>query len=391
LEFFNKFIKTSEEWWYYGVMMEDKGEIIVRKMIPEFAVRHKLDIGKASEIFNVLSHPREKSIFNAERKDFLDICLVILEDKRLLKFLVQNNHAGLLKNSKLKPKINHYIHEYFWIKTDYSHAEIITPELILNSIKKEIKNVSKNKIKEEFSLLNGLQVKFENQKLKILEKIKLNLSDRKDIYFVQKIIYWNDVRKMGMMILFHYLFRFMEDIGVKYGLSFSEISLYQPEEIINILAKNKKISQSEIKKRIDGIFTVFENGKPIQMFYGEAERMLFKIATEVKSDKIKGQVASNAGKKIVKGIARLVFNPNKDEFNAGEILVASMTRIEFVPLMRRAKAIITNEGGLACHAAIISRELGIPCIIGTKIATKVLKDGDMVEVDADKGIVRIIK
>ena len=59
--------------------------------------------------------------------------------------------------------------------------------------------------------------------------------------------------------------------------------------------------------------------------------------------------------------------------------------------MRRAKAIITDEGGLTCHAAIISRELGIPCIIGTKIATKVLKDGDMVEVDANKGIVKKIK
>jgi pyruvate,water dikinase len=58
--------------------------------------------------------------------------------------------------------------------------------------------------------------------------------------------------------------------------------------------------------------------------------------------------------------------------------------------MRRAVAIITNEGGLLSHAAIMSREFGKPCIVGTKIATKVLKNGDMVEVDADKGIVRKI-
>ena len=68
-----------------------------------------------------------------------------------------------------------------------------------------------------------------------------------------------------------------------------------------------------------------------------------------------------------------------------------MTRPDFMPLMRKAKAVITDEGGITCHAAIVSRELGIPCIIGTKIATKVLKDGDMVEVDANKGIVRKIK
>jgi len=68
-----------------------------------------------------------------------------------------------------------------------------------------------------------------------------------------------------------------------------------------------------------------------------------------------------------------------------------MTNPNMMPLIRKAKAIITDEGGITCHAAIISRELNIPCIIGTKIATKVLKDGDRVEVDADKGIVRKLK
>jgi len=72
-------------------------------------------------------------------------------------------------------------------------------------------------------------------------------------------------------------------------------------------------------------------------------------------------------------------------------MVACMTKPEFVPAMKKAIAIITDEGGLTCHAAIISRELGIPCVIGTKVATKILKDGMEVEVDADKGIVKIIK
>jgi pyruvate,water dikinase len=75
----------------------------------------------------------------------------------------------------------------------------------------------------------------------------------------------------------------------------------------------------------------------------------------------------------------------------GDVLVAPMTRPEHLPAMRRAAAIITDEGGITCHAAIVSRELGIPCIIGTKIATKVLQDGQTVEVDADKGVVRVVK
>ncbi len=80
----------------------------------------------------------------------------------------------------------------------------------------------------------------------------------------------------------------------------------------------------------------------------------------------------------------------KEEFEKEEILVTSMTRIEFVPLMRKAKAIITDEGGIACHAAIISRELGIPCIIGTKNATRTLKTGNTVELDLKTGIIKVI-
>lgn len=59
--------------------------------------------------------------------------------------------------------------------------------------------------------------------------------------------------------------------------------------------------------------------------------------------------------------------------------------------MKKASAIVTDDGGITCHAAIVARELKTPCVVGTKIATHVLKDGDMVEVDADKGSVRIVK
>ena len=105
---------------------------------------------------------------------------------------------------------------------------------------------------------------------------------------------------------------------------------------------------------------------------------------------IKGQTGCPGS---VKGFVRIITNLKKEEekFKPGEILVTGMTRPEFVPLMKKTKAVITDEGGITCHAAIVSRELKIPCIIGTKIATKILKDGDFVEVDANKGVVRKLK
>lgn len=88
----------------------------------------------------------------------------------------------------------------------------------------------------------------------------------------------------------------------------------------------------------------------------------------------------------------IIVNTAKDmeRFSKGDILVSNITDPSLLSAMKKAKAFVTNMGGLTCHAAIVARELGTPCVVGTKIATKVLKDGDLVEVDAEKGIVRKI-
>jgi pyruvate,water dikinase len=75
------------------------------------------------------------------------------------------------------------------------------------------------------------------------------------------------------------------------------------------------------------------------------------------------------------------------DLQEGEVLVTHMTAPDWVPLMRRAAAIVTDSGGMTCHAAIVSRELGIPCVVGTGEATKVLQDGQVVTVDAGAGVV----
>ncbi len=78
-------------------------------------------------------------------------------------------------------------------------------------------------------------------------------------------------------------------------------------------------------------------------------------------------------------------------FKKDEVFVSYMTMPNFESAYSQACAIVTDEGGITSHAAIISRELKIPCIIGTKNATKILKDGDLVEVDAENGVVQILE
>lgn len=95
---------------------------------------------------------------------------------------------------------------------------------------------------------------------------------------------------------------------------------------------------------------------------------------------------------LVSGKAHVILSPeNIDEFKDGEILITEMTAPDWVPAMKKAKAIVTDSGGMTCHASIVSRELGIPCIVGTKsrgnASTLVIKDGMDITVDATNGIV----
>jgi phosphoenolpyruvate synthase/pyruvate phosphate dikinase len=121
----------------------------------------------------------------------------------------------------------------------------------------------------------------------------------------------------------------------------------------------------------------------------EGEGLVLERIKPLSSRELKGSVAC---KGIVEGRIRIILDKKDLEIiKEGDILVTEMTSPDFVPALKKCSAIITDEGGIACHAAIVSRELNKPCIIGTKIATEFFKDGELVEVDADEGIVRILK
>ncbi len=111
-------------------------------------------------------------------------------------------------------------------------------------------------------------------------------------------------------------------------------------------------------------------------------------------DLLKG-ICANKGK--AKGKVKVIFSGYDnfdtltqaiDSMEQGDILVAETTSPELMLACKKAAAIVTNQGGLMSHAAIVSREMGIPCLVGTGNATKVLRDGDVLEVDAERGEAR---
>lgn len=98
---------------------------------------------------------------------------------------------------------------------------------------------------------------------------------------------------------------------------------------------------------------------------------------------LKGLGASSG---TAQGKVRIIHNASDtNKFQKGEILVAKMTDPTMVIMMAKAAAIVTDTGGVTCHAAIVSREMGIPCVVATKNATQILKDGQEIVINGDEG------
>jgi phosphoenolpyruvate synthase/pyruvate phosphate dikinase len=220
--------------------------------------------------------------------------------------------------------------------------------------------------------------KYPKQSAKILAR--LIYARKKSEGTVEYLIeYWREVARALLKV---------RNISSKF------ISFVTYEEIEKMLYDSEfKPDIKELKSRAKGyVFYVDKvyTGISLNRFLQKYKFAFTPIAFNLQTEEISGQV-SCLGKKLIKGrVSIILTNEDVDNFKNGDILVSVMTNPYFVPIMKKAKAIVTDEGGITCHAAIVSRELNIPCIIGTKIATKVFKDGDIVEVDANKGIIRKI-
>ena len=195
------------------------------------------------------------------------------------------------------------------------------------------------------------------------------------------------------------LSRLLKSFEQRFGIPERVLQQYSREEISGLF-RGSRVSDEEIARRDDAFYIL-----------GNDDTTIIKTGTEARSDiqefingaayehrdTIKGTVA-HPGK--VQGRARIIrsgydnfdmLHHLMDAMKEDDILVAETTSPELMPACKKAGGIITDQGGMLSHAAIVSRELNIPCIVGTSNATEVIRDGDVVEMDARNGVVKILE
>lgn len=249
----------------------------------------------------------------------------------------------------------------------------------LNS--KRIKGNQKEKIKD---YLAGLKTKLPSKIKKII-----NYKDIKYLESVRKCIYIDNYAAEIYSKLEGIL---TNSLNKKLNINSEELTMYSFTDLEKLIKHKIKLSAKDIEERKNFRIMAQINGK-ITMFYGKKnfEKIESVLQNNIKANtnNFSGIVASRG---IAKGLVRIVKTiKDMDKVKKGDILVASTTRPDLMPALLRCSAIVTDTGGITSHAAIISRELKIPCIVGTNIATQTLKTGDLVEVDANKGVVKILK
>ncbi|RJR31486.1 hypothetical protein C4569_02015 [Candidatus Parcubacteria bacterium] len=179
----------------------------------------------------------------------------------------------------------------------------------------------------------------------------------------------------------------------KNNITYNQLLSLSVNEMISLSQGKIKVSVKDLNSRLQ-CFALYSTTKTLekpQIYSGKAAVELARMAEKEKGNfsQLKGLIIWPGKEK-----GRVCVMESADEIGkikAGEILVCPMTDPDYMPAIKKAKALVTDQGGVLCHAAIVARELKKVCLVGTQNATKVFKTGDLAEVDANKGLVRKIK
>ena len=344
--------------------------------------KYRDEIEKITDFNNaliLLVSATDKLGFIEEQKSFFELVKLAVEDK------------VFSKNNIFNQKAEEHLRNYAWMNT---FLLLPIEPLNLDKLIQRIKKSLEEKSIETFVLQKQKKIK----DIEILEKILQIVAEDKELLSAietTKKIGW--VLTWSVETSLHTLSNlqpFFKSIAKHVKVDYSQWIHLTSDDIVQILSGNRNVKDLALEEREKGHIFMMEKGIP-KMAIGEEGKFLSewldKNLNKVEENitEFKGQPASPGH---VTGKARVILlAKDSHDLKEGEILVCAMTSPDYVPAMKRSLAIITDEGGLLCHAAIMSREFNKPCVIATKIATKVLKDGDTVEVDAGKGIVKILK
>ncbi len=358
---------------WFNCFLPDKfdpeGDALLKKEVK----RHNPKI--TQEEINILIRPQELNFIEESNKEFAEIASELI-------------HAG---SSDYAAALKPFVTKYYFIQNSWESVKNVSEKDFVRPLKELVEQGPERveKLHSWFKQL-GTETKQKCEELRKKYVIPEQLENLFHLFRILTMI--RDQRKEYVLRFNH----FYEQTRLRCAADFKmpKELLYNatPNELLQLL-ETKKIDAALLKKRNKKTVQSKEGKQDFIIGDAEAQEIITILHKKLleKHEELKGMIACKGTGGTIRGTVKIILGETHfTKFNAGDILVAAMTRPEYVPLMKKAKAIITDEGGITCHAAIVSRELGVPCIIGTQVATKKLQDNRVVEIDVEKGVVRMV-
>lgn len=320
-----------------------------------------------------------------------DLDIIVLPDEQTVASQMERDILrASFKNETIKKAGKSLSEKYYWVPFGYDGPNTWDSEHFAQRIEKYRKDVdgAKRKRKEMVKREKELRQKAKS----ILANKKIGKDEQRLVHILQSTVAWTDERKMLEFQIFFWYGNILAELGKRCDLSIIQLKYLFTNELTQLekdTLRLKEIAKQRISKEF---MTVSVNGG-IKIAEEEEKQKIKKIIEQQsRRGDVRGSVACRGTKtKYIASVKVLHSSKECSKVEQGEILVATMTTPDYVPAMDRALGFITDEGGVTCHAAIVAREMNKPCIIGTKNATQILKDGDRVEMDITTGVVKILK
>jgi len=322
--------------------------------------------------------------------------MAMLRDNLWTSLLPKESEKKTLKEGVILFRSKKLFDKY---RKEFDNYKIKSIKFFEKTLKKN--NISKSDIKKYLDLISEQWKHY--QKTEFFYVDSAYKKSQKDKTTANNLKHLEEIKNSGRehlnKLIFgnqSYLSKILVKINKQFNIPIDDLLFYSKEEIYELFSNNK-VDSSVLKDRKES-YVFFIKGKEIIILQGnDAKKFILEFVLESTSNEIKG---TPVNKGVVRGRAKVLFYSSDKfdevskmikEMNKGDILIAETTSPELMAACKKASAILTNQGGLLSHAAIVSRELGIPCIVGLENITHIVKDGDLLEVDANKGIVRILK
>ncbi len=290
--------------------------------------------------------------------------------------------------SKIKSAAQLLTNKYGWLPFGYDGPDYWDGDYFLKQITERIKNCQK--ISRALAEQKKNKDIISRKRRMIMRK--LSSENKRLVEIAHHLAIWTDDRKYYHFRLHYHYARLMQEIAQRFSLDYWHLKLlfdYEMPLLIKDFSKAKKIISQRLAKTT---IASFKSGQIKILSSSQTSKIVKYIAQQQTGKIIKGTVVSRGSQEKYRGSVRVVLQArDSHKVKPGEILVATMTTPDYIIGMQKAIAFVTDEGGLTCHAAIVAREMKKPCIVASRFATKMLKDGDRVEIDIKQGTVKFVK